>query len=208
MQRAIHRDAQMVAMLQHGPPDPDLTQAWMRDYGLFQGITAQNRDSIVNRFLEFAADHERHPNQATAEEIEALYTTLFGALYGTVPRSWASATSKLLWCLYPESVVIYDAFVHRALVVMQCIDADLADFPRIGPAPRITREADIALAVRHYMNYQAMVHRLLAVHAKLLSKLRIHHNEPYSYDIRIMDKVLWMIGNPREAYAAQAKIEK
>lgn len=207
MQRDILGDAQMIEMLQHGPPDPGLTQAWMRGYGLFQGIKAQDRVSIVNRFLAFAADHERNSDPTTTEEIETLYTALFGSLYRTVPRSWASATSKLLWCLYPKSVVIYDAFVHRVLVAMQCIDADLEGFPRIGAAPNIKNEADIALAVRHYMNYQAMVHRLLSVHAQLLSELRTRHNESYPYDIRILDKILWMIGNPRESYVAEAQIE-
>jgi len=87
---------------------------------------------------------------------------------------------------------------------MQCIDADLADFPRIGAAPKITCKADITLAAKYYMNYQAMVHRLLAVYSPLLSELRSSHKEPYPYDIRILDKVLWMIGNSREAYAARA----
>jgi hypothetical protein len=204
MQGGIHRDPQMVEMLRGGQADRALVQAWMRDYGLFQGITAPNRIAIVNRFLDFVAGHNRYPHQPTTQDIEAMYAALFGALYDEVPRSWASATSKLLWCLYPETVVIYDAFVHRALVVMQCIDDDLAGFPRIGGAPKIQNKADVAPAVQHYMNYQTMVHHLLTVHAQLLADLRELHNEQYQYDIRILDKVLWMIGNAREAYAGQA----
>jgi hypothetical protein len=204
MQRQIRRDPQMVAMLRVGPPDPNLVQAWMRNYGLFQGITAQNRVAIVNRYLKFAAEHVRHPGEPSAAEIQTMYADLFRAFYGAVPRSWASATSKLLWCLYPETVVIYDAFVHRVLVVMQCIDADLASFPRIGEAPKIKAETDIALAVEHYMNYQAMVHQLLTAHEQLLAALRVRNRETYPYDIRILDKVLWMFGNSKEAYAGQA----
>lgn len=139
MQRGIHRESQMVAMLQSGPPDPTLVQSWMRDYGLFQGITSQNRVAIVDRFLAFAVQHERIPHVPTDAEIQTLYSALFGALYDAVPRSWASATSKLLWCLYPTKVVIYDAFVHRVLVVMQCIDDDLTGFPRIGGRRRLKR---------------------------------------------------------------------
>lgn len=204
MQRGIHRDPLMVAMLQNDVHDPDLVRTWMREYRLFQGITAPNRNAIVNRFLQFAAEHKRYAHEPNAGEIQTLYATLLRALHAEVSRSWVSATSKLLWCLYPNTIVIYDAFVHRALVVMQCIDDDLDGFPRVGGAPRIQGEADIAPAVQHYMNYQAMVRQLLSAHADLLRILREHHNEAYPYDIRILDKVLWMIGNSREAYAGRA----
>lgn len=204
MQRGIHRDPLMVAMLQEGQQDAALVQTWMREYGLFQGITAPNRNAVVNRFIEFAAEHQRHSLEPNADEIQALYVELLGALHGEVARSWVSATSKLLWCLYPNTIVIYDAFVHRALAVMQCIDGDLEGFPRVGEPPRINGVADIAIAAQHYMNYQAMVRRLLSVHAQLLRDLRARHNEQYPYDVRIMDKVLWMIGNVREAYPRHA----
>lgn len=204
MQRSIHRDPLMVAMLQKGPQDPALVQAWMREYGLFQGVTAPNRNAVVNRFLKFATEHQRHPQEPNDDEIQALYINLLRALHDEVARSWVSATSKLLWCLYPNTIVIYDAFVHRALAVMQCIDDDLEGFPRVGEPPRIGGVADIAVAAQHYMNYQAMVRHLLCVHAQLLQDLRARYNEQYPYDVRIMDKALWMIGNVREAYPWQA----
>jgi hypothetical protein len=204
MQRTIHRDPQMIAMLRHGPPNPSLVQTWMREYGLFQGITAQDRNAVANRFLRFVAEHKRYGQGPNAYEIKTLYSTLFRALHDEVQRSWVSATSKLLWCLYPETIVIYDAFVHRALVVLQCIDDDLNAFPRIGGSPRVREDADITQAVQHYMNYSAMVHHLFLIHAPLLNDLRAQHNETYPYDIRILDKVLWMIGNSRESYPGRA----
>ena len=200
----IHLDQPMVDMLQLGPYDAVLVRAWMRQYGLFQGITRQQRIDIANRFLQFAQDQVAQDqvagDQVAAEpdagRIQALYGTLLHALHNEVPRSWVSATSKLLWCLYPNTIIIYDAFVHRALVVMQCIDDDLRGFPRIGTAPPINAELAIANAVQHYMNYQCMVRRLLQIHALRLQDLGLQHNNAYPYDVRIMDKVLWMIGNP------------
>lgn len=115
-----------------------------------------------------------------------------------------SATSKLLWCLYPDTIVIYDTFVHRTLIVMQSIDDDLSAFPRVGAPRSIDGEADIVAATTHYMNYQAMVRRLQTRHWQLLRDLRKRYNESYPYDVRIIDKLLWMIGNPRENYEAQA----
>ena len=199
-QRGIPRDGEMVAMLQDGPPNNALVKKWMRDYGLFQGITGQDRDAITRRFLEFTRSHTRY-SQVTDEIVRKLYTDLFKALYQEVQRSWMSATSKLLWCLYPKDIVIYDAFVHRTLVVMQCIDSDLSEFSdRIGSAPAINSEADVKCAADYYMNYQAMVRKLQSVHAKALSDLRQSSNETYPYDIRIIDKLLWMIGNSKEAF--------
>ena len=193
----LELDTEIVAMLQHGPPAPDLVKRWMRNYGLFQGITNQQRSTIVERFLEFANSRVRTLRVSDDKEIARLYSELFTALYRQVPRSWMSATSKLLWCLYPHDIVLYDAFVHRALVVMQCVDVDLSEFARIGTASAIRSEADIARASDYYMNYQAMVRKLKSVYAHELDELRRRYNEPYLYDIRILDKLLWMIGNPK-----------
>lgn len=203
MQRSIVHDPKMVSMLRDAPHNPGLVALWMQNYGLFQGITAPNRAAIVDRFLQFVTAHELIVGDVRDDQICVLYTELFTALFQTVRRSWMSATSKLLWCLYPSTVVIYDAFVHRTLSVMQCIDDDLAGFSRIGAPPSIDKDSDIEPAVQHYMNYQAMVRRLQTVHSQLLRDLRTRYNESYPYDVRIMDKLLWMIGNLREAYEVQ-----
>jgi len=197
LQRGIERDPQMIAMLQQGPPNASLVKSWMRDYALFQGITTQQRNAIVECFLDFANSKVRSPRVSDDEQIADLYSALFVELYRQVPRSWMSATSKLLWCLYPYEIVIYDAFVYRTLIVMQCIDDHLSAFPRIGTAPTIKGEADITRASQHYMNYQAMVQKLKSVYAVELDALRRRHDESYGYDIRIVDKPLWMIGNPK-----------
>jgi len=199
LQRGISRDSQMIAMLRDGPQDASLVKSWMRDYGLFQGITSQNREAIVNRFLAFSRSHTK-TSLVSREAISELYSELFTVLYREVARSWMSATSKLLWCLYPDDIVIYDTFVHRTLVVMQCIDNDLSGFPRIGTTPKIEKETDIEIATVHYMNYQDMVRKLLSVHAEALSDLRRVNSEAYQYDIRILDKLLWMIGDTKRAY--------
>jgi len=190
----------MISMLREGAQNVDLVQAWMSEYGLFQGIAARDRLAVVSRFLGFAAEHERRNQELNADEIQTLYLALCSALHGVVARSWVSATSKLLWCLYPDTIIIYDSFVHRVLAVLQCIDDDLNGFPRVGKPPRINCEADIVVAAQHYMNYQSMVRKLLTDHAQLLQDLRTQHQETYPYDVRIMDKVLWMIGNFKEAY--------
>ncbi len=54
------------------------------------------------------------------------------------------------------------------------------------------------------MDCQVIVRRLQTQHGQLLHDLRKHHNELYPYDVRIIDKLLWMIGNPRKDDEAQA----
>src|SRR6266705_1042898 len=124
----------------------------------------------------FARSHQRH-SRITDNIVKTLYSGLFTTLFRQILRSWMSATSKLLWCIYPESIVIYDSFVHRTLVVMQRIDSDLSAFPRIGTPPKVKREIDIKQAANYYVTYQALVRRLQRVHNKTLAHLRRHNHE-------------------------------
>ena len=199
MQRQIVEDPLMIDMLRTGGTDHELVKKWMRNYGLFQGIEGDARNKIAKRFLTFAHQHRRATriNDAT---IADLYRELLSSLYKVKSRSWMSATSKLLWCLYPRDIVIYDAFVHRALVALQCVDPDLSGTERIGGAPKIKAPAHIDPAVGAYMRYQALVRMLLHVHTPTLDALRKRHKEQYQYDIRIVDKLLWMIGDSNRAY--------
>jgi len=190
----------MVDMLHNSRQNHNLVKSWMMDYGLFQGINSQNRTAIVNQFLQFVQTLTFNTDNLTIEQIKNNFTELLTKLFQTVNRSWVSATSKLLWCLYPNTIAIYDTFVHRTLAVMQCLDDDLAGFSRIGEQPSIRSTNDIQGAVQHYMNYQAMVRKLLYTHSTLLQELRVQHQETYPYDVRILDKLLWMIGNFREMY--------
>ena len=200
MQRDIVKDEAMKLMLARGDQDISLVKSWMRDYGLFQGLTTENRNKIANRFLLFSTSVRSTTSVADRKILEEKYSELFKMLFSQINRSWVSATSKLLWCVYPNEVVIYDSFVWRALVVMQCLDTELANFPRIGVAPKVTRELDIALAVKHYMNYQDIVKNIFERNSATLNELRGKYKETYPHDIRIIDKLLWMIGNPKQRF--------
>jgi hypothetical protein len=200
MQRDIVNDEKMKLMLRLGNPDVELVKRWMREYALFRGITTEHSEQIAKRFLSFSTSASSTASVSDRKILEERYLELFTALFLEVNRSWVSATSKLLWCIYPDEVVIYDSFVWRALVVMQCLDTELAKFPRIGVASPVARESDIALAVKHYMNYQDMVKHICERHSDTLNELREKHKETYPHDIRIIDKLLWMIGNPKQRF--------
>jgi hypothetical protein len=59
---------------------------------------------------------------------------------------------------------------------------------------------DIAKCAKFYINYQDMVKAILNEHQHQLDKLRIETSETYPHDIRIVDKLLWMLGNPNQAF--------
>ena len=206
IQRSIIKDEKMKSMLQKGGEDTQLVMSWMRDYGLFQGITIQEREEVSNKFLSFARSIGSTVDITDKDALRNIYSKLFRLLFNAVNRSWMSATSKLLWCIYPDDIVIYDSFVYRALVVMQCLDRGLSKFPRIGVAPKVTSESDIASATSHYMNYQGMVRHIYEHNIKILNELRNNYRETYPYDIRIIDKLLWMIGNPKHKFLIAAAV--
>jgi len=194
--RTFLKDDEMKAMLASGGQDISLVKSWMRDYGLFQGISTDDRDKTAKRFLSFSTSVGPMPTVIDKKFIEGKYSELFEALFDEVKRTWISATSKLLWCIYPNEVVLYDSFVWQTLVVMQWLDSELASFPRIGVAPSVAPGSEIALAVRHYMNYQDMVRYISERNSGTLNELRAKHQELYPHDIRIIDQLLWMVGKP------------
>lgn len=102
-------------------------------------------------------------------------------------------------------MVINDAYVERTLIVMQCLDEIFADLPRIGNAPKVKRIKDIKSATDHYVAHQRAVKMLLEFHTNSLKQLRKQHGESYPHDIRIMDQLLWMIGNPDQEVVLAGK---
>lgn len=193
----IPQDQPMIEMLEHNNNlDSDVVIGWMREYGLFQGIENGIRNQISAQFLQFVAAHQRYPNGPNEQQIRELFTQIYTLLFRIKNRSWMSATSKLLWCLYPDHGVMYDSFVHTALTTLQCLIDNLQDFERISVAPTPNNDGDIAHATEHYMNYFGMVQKIKADNQNLLNELRQQHNEQYPYGIRILDKLLWMMGNP------------
>ena len=197
MQCQIVSDGKIVKSLRENSTNLQLVKSWMVSYNLFQGINTAQRDAIANGFLQFSRNYKSSNRQLTSTDIEEQFGELLLALYRIVNRSWLSATSKLLWCIYPDQVVLYDSFVYRSLTVFQCVDADLTAFPRIGSPPKFDSEASINKAVQHYMGFQNLVKHLQQVHQPALDRLREKNKETcsYEYDIRIIDKLLWMIGN-------------
>lgn len=168
----------------------------MQRYGLFQGLTNGVRKQIANEFISFSKSNSNF----IEEEIGEKFKELHERFKRVKTRKWISATSKLLWCLEPNKIVMYDAFVERAILVLQCFDEDLAKLKRIGTPPEAKKDPDSTLMKAHYMNYQNLVKTIYNKHLILLKDLKTARNVNYEYDIRIIDKVLWMMGNYKKDF--------
>src|ERR1035438_6892091 len=74
-------DKKMQLMLASGIQDVSIVKEWMRNYGLFQGITTGNRDKIAKRFLSFVKTATPAENVADQKVLQEKYAELFGQLF-------------------------------------------------------------------------------------------------------------------------------
>lgn len=196
-QHKIATDHAMKEIMQSKCPfDSVHVKKWMQDYGLFQGIQGIDRDRIVNTVKSNIPAINAEPiTEARELTILRKFGQLFTALYNTVNRRWLSATSKLLWCAFPDDIVIYDSFVERAIIVLQWYDEELSKLPRLGNIPPLKSAEDIQELTNYYNRYQNMVYCLFQQNRTILDELRQETKETYLHDIRIFDKILWITSN-------------
>lgn len=189
-QKKIHHDTSMINAIQNKSLSNDQVIFWMNKYKLFQGIIDEKRSEMAQEFIQFL--NHRKPDEALALEndFKTLHTKLY---FASGNRKCLSATSKLLWCMYPYDIVIYDAFVARAILVLQGLDIDLLSHGRFLQPPQ--KSDDSTPMTNYYLSYSNLVLELFNKNKDILTELRTKHLVDYKYDIRIFDKLLWMMGN-------------
>ena len=192
IQEGFDHDKEMVESIKNKSLSNGMVKDWMRKYGLFQGIKNEIRIKIADEFINFA---ESKSGRDYKINLEKDFRELHSIFCKIKKRKWLSATSKLLWCINPNDIVIYDAFVERVISVLQCIDKDLAKLPRINYPPKIKDDTNGLLMTKHFINYSNIVKELLRKHQILLDELKKQTNSDYQYDLRILDKLLWIMGD-------------
>ncbi len=140
----------------------DAVSKWMSGYGLQRGISKDVRKRIVGAYVNFVRAQRPLDSRIGNDELLEKYGRLYRMFAGVKDRNWTSATSKLLWCMYPKRGVIYDAFVWRALVVLQIVDPALATGQKLGSRPEGKGAAAHEEAIAHYKRYQVMVRKIEA----------------------------------------------
>lgn len=194
-QEAFAHDLKMIEIMQPGAAfDETHAYNWMRKYGLFQWITQDVRHRIVRSVCESRDILGGLPDSGKEEAITKAFRLLLQNLYDAEPRLWLSASSKILWCRYPHDVAIYDSFVEKTLTVLQWLDGALIDLPRLGSRPEVRAEEDLEDVIGFYGRYERQVRCLLRQYESQMKELRDKTGANYPYDIRILDKLLWLAG--------------
>ncbi|MGA3015191.1 MAG: hypothetical protein ABSD71_14280 [Bacteroidales bacterium] len=192
----IRKDFIIVKEIKNNELTNKTVYGWMKEYGLFQGINDSDRNKIVAIFCEKYAELKSN-GLSTIENYDLLFTSMVKTVYW----SWVSASSKLLWCVYPNDVVIYDSFVERAILVLQPLEDVLKNKPRIGERPLHKQLYDTKVFVEFYSNYSDNILRLYDKYQDIIEegckKYRGPNQQIYPYGLRVFDKLLWMLGNPK-----------
>lgn len=191
IQNSFDHDSKMIKYAANKSLNNDMVKSWMTQYNLFQGINNESRINIANAFINY----NENIKSDNSINIKTHFQDLHLELFKINNRKWLSATSKLLWCLYPNQIVIYDSFVEKAVTVLQCIDPDLVLLPRISNCPKLKNESDIELVTDYYMNYQDIVKKILFKNQDIITEMKSKYDLKYNYDIRIIDKLLWLLGD-------------
>jgi len=196
IQSGFSHDAEMVSSIKSEALTEKMVKDWMRVYGLYQGLNNEVRNNVAKAFIEFAYEN----NNGNGLNVEIKFQELHSKLKDVAQRNWISATSKLLWCIDPYNVVIYDSFVERAIGVLQCLDVSLAKFPRLNSVPNAKNDPQSEKITKFYMNYQNMVKNVKDSNDVVIQKLKKKYKSEYKYDIRMIDKLLWLMGSSSSTF--------
>jgi hypothetical protein len=213
VQTGIQIDQLIVPMLAGaGSYDEMVAKRFMAKYNLLRNCSREEIKHILAAFHRFWLEWREKEGTSECEQsltsaaVEERFTDLFKRLYRVKPRNWISATSKLLWCMYPRQLVIYDRFVQTALTTLQPLEpalASMSPYERIGSPQAPEDKNGIGISVKHYMRVWAMVHVLLTAYGTQLAVLQKKHGvaleRSYIWDIRVLDRLLVFLGNPNWA---------
>ena len=201
MQNESETDLKMQNMIESKSIDEEIVLSWMHDCRLLQGVKSNNRTELVNVYASLIFGLTSQVSEPSADQIAEIIKRILSEFYTVVRRNWLGASSKLLWCSFPDSVVPYDAAVHRTLIVLQGVTPYLTEMPRIKTIPSVKSAADIDSVIEFYINYQNMVLAIKSEHQIQLNNLRYKNREKYPHDIRVIEKLLWILGNPNQSLA-------
>jgi hypothetical protein len=168
----------------NAPGRVEILRRWFYNYQVFQGISADKRAAVASAVLQWADARDLQSNLSTLEAVEQAHTELMAACSNADGRSrdFTSLASKALWLCYPYDVPIFDSFAQRALWVIAKLEAGCGAAIVEGP---------------EYRRFLHVWKSLYDRYAVALSQIDAHG---YLYRVRILDKILWMIGTRDYVY--------
>jgi hypothetical protein len=154
---------------------------WLRSYQTFQGIDGANRSAIATAVLEWADSRDVQRNLTSVDALAMAHAELMAVCTRAngANRNFTSLASKALWLRYPESVPIFDSFTQRALWVVSKLETNLTVLPD------------------DWSEYHKFAHIWKALYERYASALNAIDMGTYPFRVRVFDKILWLIGEPR-----------
>lgn len=186
------KDYELINSVKLGNITPQNIESWMSAYGLFQGVKKEDRIKVSKIVTRYFLDFINNDNQFALEE---QFKSLHEKLSEGIDKKWLSATTKLLWVMEPNNTIIYDSLVAKSITVLQCLDNNLARLPRINLQPKYHTKKDIFALYKYYNNYQIAVRAIYDQNIDIIQKAKEELNSQYNYDIRLIDKLLWRMGD-------------
>jgi|HubBroStandDraft_6_1064221.scaffolds.fasta_scaffold246454_2 hypothetical protein len=158
---------------------------WLWYHGVLQGLHKADRNAVASAIVEFADARVASSCPTTEEEIIKKFDDLYGRCSSKVrlkkdhtPRSLVSLTSKALWCCYPDSIPLFDAYSQRALWILSRLMGLERSPQALPPYHRF---------VSLWLNLYRCVERTIGDGDRLGG---------YPYKVRVFDRILWIIGEP------------
>jgi hypothetical protein len=163
------------------PNRGEAIRSWLQSYEVFQGIDGPKRPAIATAIVEWADARDIHRDLGTTDALEEVHLELAAVCVSAngESRDFASLASKALWLCYPDSVPIFDRFAQRALWVISKLEKDMQTLP----------ESET--------EYKKFIYIWRAIYDRYAVTINSIEIGSYPYRVRIFDKILWLIGEPR-----------
>jgi hypothetical protein len=160
------------------PERAEAIQTWLNAYNVFQGIEGSKRVAVAAEILKWADSPNRAKSLTTLDLIVKGHSELAKICSRAEgrERKFVSLASKVLWLRYPDTVPMFDSFAQRALWAINKFDPN-------GLQTFTQRD--------EYGQFVEVWQSLYVQHSIELAKL---NTRGYPYQVRIFDKILWLVG--------------
>jgi hypothetical protein len=179
LQEADNDDIAITAIRDQGVSNRvQKVRKWLDSYNVLQGLTGERRETVAAAVVAWADQRGHDSTLDTVDAIIKAHANLEAACSqaDVKNRNFISIASKALWLRYPTVVPPYDSFVQNVLWMISKVDP--------GP-PAVPQNSTLyATFVLHWKNlYDRYGDTIAAINA---------HGYPYS--VRILDRILWLLG--------------
>jgi hypothetical protein len=156
---------------------------WLNSYRVLRYFPRDNSINIAGEIIEFADERDQNELNQSKDSIISEYERLgerirqfAPSLKSGNPRKVTSLTSKALWCCYPCDVPIFDSYALGALRVISRLSR---------MAPELNQS-----------EYACFVDVWFQVYGEVQSVIEEADLNGYPYKVRVLDRLLWHLGQP------------